>query len=121
MTIRVGAGGGIGCPEAALSAFGMGAAYIVTGTINQLSRQSGTSDFVRRALSVAGFSDVSMAPAADMFEQGAQVQVLKSKETMFALRAKKLAKIFAEYNSLEEIPKTELERLETTIDRKSVV
>jgi len=33
--LRVGAGGGIGTPEAALAAFNMGAAYIVLGSVNQ--------------------------------------------------------------------------------------
>ena len=51
MRIRVGGGGGIGCPEAAAAAFAMGADFILTGTINQLSRQAGTCDQVRQALS----------------------------------------------------------------------
>ena len=33
--IRIGAAGGISPPESALSAFMMGAAYIVTGSVNQ--------------------------------------------------------------------------------------
>ena len=64
MRIRVGGGGGIGCPEAAAAAFAMGADFILTGTINQLSRQAGTCDQVRQALSEATYSDVTMAPAA---------------------------------------------------------
>merc|ERR1719502_820702 len=72
--VRVGAGGGIGCPEAALAAFAMGADFIVTGTINQMARQSGTCDTVRKQLSQATYSDVVMAPAADMFEMGVDLQ-----------------------------------------------
>merc|ERR1719163_379549 len=49
MRVRVGAGGGIGCPEAAAAAFAMGADFVVTGTINQMSRQAGTVDQVRKA------------------------------------------------------------------------
>ena len=75
-------GGGIGCPEAAAAAFAMGADFILTGTINQLSRQAGTCDQVRQALSEATYSDVTMAPAADMFDMGVELQVLK-KGTMF--------------------------------------
>merc|ERR1719353_2647384 len=58
MRVRVGAGGGIGCPESAAAAFAMGADFIVTGTINQMSRQAGTVDQVRKALSEATYSDV---------------------------------------------------------------
>ena len=47
MRVRVGAGGGIGSPEAAAAAFAMGADFVLTGTINQLCKQSGTCDQVR--------------------------------------------------------------------------
>ena len=67
--VRVGAGGGIAAPEAVHAAFALGAAFVVTGTINQMTRQAGTCDAVRLALSKATYSDVAMAPAADMFDQ----------------------------------------------------
>src|SRR5262245_18124857 len=47
-------------------------------------------------------ADVTMAPAADMFEMGGKVQVLKF-GTMFAVRAKKLYDLYREYPSLEAI------------------
>ena len=84
--IRVGVGGGIGCPEAIIGAFAMGADFVVTGTVNQISREAGTCDKVRKILSEASYSDVIMAPAADMFEQGVELQVLQ-KGTFFAQRA----------------------------------
>eukprot|EP00727_Mastigamoeba_balamuthi_P002593 m51a1_g12330 putative 2-nitropropane dioxygenase (5051) ;mRNA; r:463581-479334 len=118
--LRVGAGGGIGCPEAAAAAFRMGAAFVVTGTINQVSRQSGTCDPVRQMLSAASFADVAMAPAADMFDQGVQVQVLKGAGTMFTMRAKKLYSLYTTYNSLEDIPQAELSKLEKTVFKKTV-
>ena len=55
----------------------MGAAYVVTGSVNQACVESGTSDAVRQMLAEAGQADVAMAPAADMFEMGVKVQVLK--------------------------------------------
>ena len=119
LRVRVGAGGGIGCPSAALAAFNMGAAFVVTGTINQLARQSGTCDNVRKALSEASYSDVIMAPAADMFEQGVELQVLK-KGTMFPSRAKKLYELFYKYDSLDAMPKEELARLEKRVFKKSI-
>ncbi len=42
--LRVGAGGGIATPAAAAAAFVMGAAYILTGSINQACIESGSSD-----------------------------------------------------------------------------
>ena len=44
-----------------------------------------------------------MAPAADMFEMGVKVQVLK-RGTMFAMRAAKLYELYRNHDSLEQIP-----------------
>merc|ERR1719472_47274 len=115
--VRVGAGGGIGCPEAAAAAFAMGADFVLTGTINQLCRQAGTCDTVRKQLSEATYSDITMAPAADMFDQGVHLQVLK-KGTMFPARAKKLYEIFVQYPSLDAIPADVSARLEKQVFRK---
>merc|ERR1719182_730023 len=117
MRVRVGAGGGVGCPEAAAAAFAMGADFIVTGSINQMSRQAGTCDQVRKALSEATYSDVVMAPAADMFEMGVDLQVLK-KGTMFPARAKKLYELFVKYPSMDAIPADVRARLEKQTFRK---
>ncbi len=112
--IRVGAGGGIGTPEAALAAFSMGAAYIVTGSINQACMESGTCAAVRQLLAQADMADVMMAPASDMFEQGVKLQVLK-RGTLFPMRAGKLWEIYNSYASIEQIPATEREKLERQI------
>jgi PfaD family protein len=56
-------------------------------------------------------SDVMMAPAADMFELGVEVQVLK-RGTMFGVRAKKLYELYRQYASLDAIPASEQARLE---------
>jgi PfaD family protein len=100
---RVGAAGGIGTPYAATAAFAMGAAFVMTGSINQACREAGTSDIVKRMLAEAQQPDVVMAPAADMFEMGVKVQVLK-RGTMFALRGKKLYDLYRQYDSLEALP-----------------
>lgn len=117
--VRVGVGGGIGCPKAVHGAFAMGAAFVLTGTVNQISRQSGSSDPVRKKLAVAKYSDVTMAPAADMFDEGVQLQVLK-KGLMFPARAKKLYYYFCKYDSLDSIPKKEFEKLEKRVFQKNV-
>ena len=65
--IRVGAGGGIGTPEAALATFMMGAAYVLTGSVNQSCQEAGASEHTKKLLAEAGMADVVMAPASDMF------------------------------------------------------
>jgi len=112
--LRVGLGGGIATPAAACAAFAMGAAYIMTGSVNQACIESGTSDAVRRMLAEARQADVTMAPAADMFEMGVTVQVLK-RGTMFPMRASRLYDLYRQYDRLESIPAPEREKLEKTL------
>ena len=107
----VGLGGGIATPASAAAAFSMGAAYILTGSINQSCVEAGTSEAVRQMLSEAGQADVTMAPAADMFEMGVKVQVLK-RGTMFPFRAAKLYELYCKYDSLENIPEIQRKILE---------
>jgi trans-AT polyketide synthase, acyltransferase and oxidoreductase domains len=117
--VRVGAAGGIGTPQAALAAFMMGAAYIVTGSINQSCIEAGACEHTKNLLAKAGMTDVMMAPAADMFEMGVKLQVLKN-GTLFAMRSQKLFEFYKKYNSIEEIPATEREQLEKQIFRRSL-
>ena len=113
-TIRVGAAGGIATPASALAAFMMGAAYIVTGSVNQGCVEAGTSEHVRKLLSTVASTDVTMAPASDMFEMGVELQVLK-RGSLFGPRAKKLYEYYTRYNSIDEIPTKEREDLEKKI------
>ena len=117
--IRVGAAGGIGTPQSALGAFMMGAAYIVTGSINQSCVEAGASQHTKQLLAQAEMADVMMAPAADMFEMGVKLQVLK-RGTMFGMRSQKLYEYYRNYNSIEEIPSPEKTKLERQIFRKSL-
>jgi trans-AT polyketide synthase/acyltransferase/oxidoreductase domain-containing protein len=114
--LRIGLGGGIGTPAAAAAAFAMGAAYIVTGSINQACVESGSSDKVRQMLSQVQQADVIMAPAADMFEMGVKLQVIK-RGTMFPMRAGKLFELYRAHNSWENIPLSDREAVEKTIFR----
>ena len=57
-----------------------------------------------------------MAPAADMFEMGVKVQVLK-RGTMFAMRAAKLYELYRTRSGLDDIPAAERAALEKTIFR----
>jgi len=101
--IRVGAAGGLGTPRSVAAAFSLGAAYVVTGSVNQSAIESGLSAEGKRMLAGAEMSDVIMAPAADMFEQGVEVQVLK-RGTMFGTRAHRLLTAYRNYDGLDSVP-----------------
>jgi trans-AT polyketide synthase/acyltransferase/oxidoreductase domain-containing protein len=101
--LRIGLAGGIGTPEAAVAAFAMGADFIITGSINQCTVEAGMSDEVKDLLENINVQDTDYAPAGDMFELGAKVQVLK-KGTFFPMRSNKLFMLYNHYDSLEEIP-----------------
>lgn len=100
--IRIGAAGGIGTPDAAAAAFILGADFIVTGSINQCTVEAGTSEVVKDLLQQINVQDTTYAPAGDMFETGAKVQVLK-KGLLFPVRANKLYEIYQRFGSLDEI------------------
>ncbi len=113
---RIGAAGGISTPWAAAAALAMGAAYLVGGSVHQACIEAGTSDPVRKMLAEARQGDVAMAPAADMFEMGVKVQVLK-RGTMFAMRAAKLFELYRSYDGLDQIPAADRATIEKTIFR----
>jgi len=112
--IRIGAAGGLGTPSSIAAAFSMGAAYVLTGSVNQSAVESGLSPEGREMLALAGVADVTMAPAADMFELGVKVQVLK-RGTMFSNRAANLYTIYKANNSIDTIPQDVKTRLEKDV------
>ncbi len=115
-TIRVGAAGGLGTPHALAAAFSTGAAYVLTGSINQSSREASVSDAAKDMLSQATLADTAMAPSADMFELGGRVQVLR-RGTWFPQRAALLYETYRNYAGLAEIPEALKARLEKEIFR----
>ena len=117
--IRIGAAGGISTPASALAAFMMGADYIVTGSVNQAWSNRALSVHTRGLLAQADMADVIMAPAADMFEMGVKVQLLK-RGSMFAMRAQKLFELYKDYNSIEQIPLDERQKLEKQVFKASM-
>jgi len=116
--VRVGLAGGIATPQSTAAAFAMGAAYVLTGSVNQSCVEAGTSDTVRQMLTEADQADVTMAPAADMFELGVKVQVLK-RGTMFPLRAAKLYELYNRHDSYEDVPADQRAILERDFFRGS--
>jgi len=117
--LRVGAGGGIGTPESTLTAYNMGAAYVVLGSVNQACVEAGASEHTRQLLANVEMADVTMAPAADMFEMGVKLQVVK-RGSMFAMRANKLYELYSTYSSIEDIPPVEREKIEKQIFRQNL-
>ncbi len=112
--VRIGAAGGLGTPQGVASALAAGAAYVLTGSVNQTCLEAGISAEAKEMLAAADIADVMMAPASDMFELGAKVQVLR-KGTMFGPRANQLYQIYRQYRSFDEIPSREAEKLERTV------
>ncbi len=112
--IRIGAAGGLGTPSAVAGAFALGAAYVLTGSVNQAAVESGLSEDGKALLAKAELADVVMAPAADMFELGVKVQVLK-RGTMFGVRAAQLYELYRKHDGLESIPSDVRVRLEKEV------
>jgi trans-AT polyketide synthase/acyltransferase/oxidoreductase domain-containing protein len=117
--VRVGASGGLGVPSAVAAAFALGAAFVMTGSVNQSALEAGTSPDVKRVLAQTGMADVMMAPAADMFELGVKVQVLK-RGTLFGARAQMLYDIYIKHDDLEALPPKLRVSLEKDIFRESL-
>jgi len=117
--LRVGAAGGLATPAGLAAAFAMGAAYVVTGSVNQACVESGSSDAVRRMLAQAEQADTAMAPAADMFEMGVRVQVLK-RGTMFPMRAAKLYDLYRGNPGLESLSEPDKSFIEKQLLRSTI-
>ena len=117
--LRVGAAGGLSTPAGLAAAFAMGAAYVLTGSVNQSCVESGSSDAVRRMLAQAEQADIAMAPAADMFEMGVRVQVLK-RGTMFPMRAARLYDLYRANAGLEALPEADKAFIEKQLLRATL-
>ncbi len=107
----VGLAGGIATPESVCAAFNMGASYVLTGSVNQSCVEAGISQEVKKLLCQAQQADVAMAPAADMFEIGARVQVLK-RGTMFPVRAEKLYRVYQGHDDFGQVPRNMRKEIE---------
>jgi trans-AT polyketide synthase/acyltransferase/oxidoreductase domain-containing protein len=116
--VRVGAGGAIGTPEAVACAFLLGADFVQTSSINMCCLEAGVSTAVKELLAGLEFGDTTNAPAVEGFCLGAQVQVVK-KGSLFAPRAQRLYELYRFYDSLEDIPATDREKLEKKVFKRS--
>ncbi len=116
--IHIGAAGGIGTPEAAAAAFIMGADFILTGSINQCSIEADMSDEVKDMLQNMNIQDTGYAPAGDMFELGAKVQVLR-KGVFFPARANKLYDLYKQFDSLDVIDEKTCQQIQEKYFKRS--
>ncbi len=116
---RIGAAGGLGDPASVHAAFAMGAAYVLTGSVNQSCVEAGTSHLAKVMVATAGIADCTTGPAPDMFELGAHVQVL-GQGTMYAQRGKQLYDLYRRYDDIDQIPAKDREKVEKTIFRRSL-
>ncbi|MFT2016718.1 ACP S-malonyltransferase [Streptomyces sp. 796.1] len=116
--VRLGAAGGIGTPDAAAACFLMGADFLTTGSINQCTVEAGTSEQVKDLLQDINIQDTGYAPAGDMFEYGARIQVLK-RGVLFPARANKLYELYKRYDSLDQIDPGTAEQLQTRYFKRS--
>lgn len=114
---RIGAAGGLGDPASLHAAFALGADYVLTGSVNQACRESGTSDPARQMLAQAGIADCTTGPAPDMFELGAHVQVL-GRGSMWAQRGQRLYELYRSCDGLDAIPATDRQKIEKQIFRR---
>jgi trans-AT polyketide synthase, acyltransferase and oxidoreductase domains len=96
--VRVGCAGGLGTPDAIVSAFMLGADFVLTGSINQCTVEAGTSGLVKSMLQDLNVQNTDYAPAGDMFEIGAKIQVMK-KGVFFPMRAVKLYELWKNNDS----------------------
>ncbi|MFB7668634.1 ACP S-malonyltransferase [Kitasatospora sp. NPDC056138] len=115
--VRVGAAGGLGSPEAVAAAFLLGADFVVTGSVNQCTPEADTSDAVKDLLATLDVQDTAYAPAGDLFELGARVQVVR-KGTLFAARANRLHQLYRQHGSLADLDEATRRSLERTCFRR---
>jgi PfaD family protein len=97
----------------------MGAAYVLIGSVNQAAVEADLSAAGKALLARADIADVAMAPAADMFELGVEVQVLK-RGTLFSQRAHRLRELYHRHASLAEIPIADVAKLEREVFQGSL-
>jgi PfaD family protein len=97
----------------------MGADFVLTGSVNQACVESGLHSDARNLLFSAGIADMARCPSADMFEIGAEVQVLR-RGTLFPQRARRLQDIYKRHQGLQDLTPDERRFLEKDLFRTSV-
>ncbi|OGR03534.1 MAG: hypothetical protein A2284_15855 [Deltaproteobacteria bacterium RIFOXYA12_FULL_61_11] len=118
--VHIGAAGGLGTPMAVAAMFYLGADYVLTGSVNHCTVEAATSEPVKDLLERMSPVDVTMAPAPDLFELGAKVQVLR-RGVLYPGQANKLYELYRTYQRWEDLPLVEREKLEAKVFRRPFV
>ena len=98
--------------------FLLGADFVLTGSINQCTAEAGMSDVVKDMLQDINVQDTDYAPAGDMFEIGAKIQVMK-RGVFFPARANKLYNLWREHDSLASIDAQTAKHIQEKYFRRS--
>jgi trans-AT polyketide synthase/acyltransferase/oxidoreductase domain-containing protein len=117
--ICIGVAGGIGSGAAAAAAFKMGADFILTGSINQCCVEADTSEAVKDILEKISIDDLNYVKDGNMLDVGGLVQVIK-RGGFFYARANNLARLYMSYKSINDIPRSVIEKLEKDYFRKPI-
>lgn len=75
--IHIGIAGGIGTPDAVKAAFAMGADFIVTGSVQLCTVESGLSVSAKNLLQELDVQDTDFVPSLEMFELDAKWQIAR--------------------------------------------
>ena len=98
--------------------YGMGADFILTGSINQCTPEANVSDLVKETLASIQPQDTCHVPAGQQFESGAMEQVVR-KGSYFPARAQKLYDLYRLHNNFDEIDKKTQSQLEKHFFKRS--
>ncbi|WP_420119300.1 ACP S-malonyltransferase [Micromonospora sp.] len=109
--VRVGGGGGIGSPESAAAAFVLGAEFVLTGSINLCTAESGLAASTKDLLPELDVHDTAYAPYGGLFELGGRARVMR-KGVLFHVRAGKLYDLWRTYDSWDAVPAPVRSRVE---------
>ncbi|MEU9041372.1 MULTISPECIES: ACP S-malonyltransferase [unclassified Kitasatospora] len=101
--VRIGAGGGIGAPESAAAAFVLGADFVLTGSVNLCTAESGISPAAKDLLQQADVHDTAFAPYGGLFELGGRARVFR-RGVLFHARATKLYDLWRNHDSWDAVP-----------------
>lgn len=100
--VSVGCSGSIGSPEAIVALFALGADFVMTGSINQCTVESGTSNLVKKILQEMDIQGTEYIPSGDDFDYNSKMQVVK-RGVLFPVRANKLSEVYKLYGSIAAI------------------
>jgi trans-AT polyketide synthase/acyltransferase/oxidoreductase domain-containing protein len=115
--VRIGLGGGIGTPYAAAAAFLSGADFILTGSVNQCTKEAGTSETVKALLAQLDVHDTGYVSFIDRFNLEGKEQVVK-KGIFFPARANKLFQLYQQFSSPELLDAATRKQLEEKYFKK---